>query len=499
MKQILLYLFAFLAINLPANAQTCTPQGNQTSYGTNDAWIGYVYSNSDLTGYVGYINEGVAGNPNFDQSFGGADVSYATNGCATQTETFSVRYRLNKTFAAGGYRFVVGADDGYRLSLDGGATWIINRWAAQSYVATTVNINLAAGNYNMVLEYYENTGSNRVTFNVAAVCVGTEDQSVYGTGNIWNGYVYEGINFDTYKGLVHEGTAGSMLFDESFGGNVVTYNTSTCSITTEVFSVRYRLRKAFAAGTYTFVLGADDGYRFSLDGGATWVINNWTLHSYTTSSYNVTLSGTYDMVIEYYEQNTNNRINFNMLQNSVLPINLVSFTGKQRGGALDLNWKLSDDSNPDFFEIEKSADGASFAKIATVKATASTSYTYTDASVTTGNSFYRMKMTDLTGTVTYSGVLSFRTNATVNQGINVFPNIITGNSLYMESAQAMNKAVVIISDANGRAVTQKVIGKINKGQISTIETSSYKLPAGMYFLQVVDGNENISVKRFIVK
>ncbi|RYY59923.1 MAG: T9SS type A sorting domain-containing protein [Chitinophagaceae bacterium] len=499
MKQILLSLFAFMAFNLQAHAQTCTPLGNQTSYGTNDSWIGYVYSNSDLTGYVGYVNEGVAGNPNFDQSFGGDNVSYATNGCSTQTETFSVRYKLTKTFAAGAYRFVVGADDGYRLSLDGGATWVIDRWVAQSYASTTYMVTLAAGTYNMVLEYYENAGSNRITFNLAAICMGTENQSVYGTGNIWKGYVYEGINFDTYKGLVTEGTTSNMTFDEGFGGNVVTYNTSACSINTEVFSVRYRLRKAFPAGTYTFVLGADDGYRFSLDGGATWAINNWTLHSYTTSSYNVALNGTYDMVIEYYEQTGNNRVTFNMLQNSVLPINLISFTGKQRSGALDLNWKVSDDSNPDFFEIEKSTDGASFAKLGTVKATSSVSYTYTDASVTTGNSFYRMKMTDLTGTTTYSNVISFRTNATVSQGINVFPNIITGNSLYMESAMAMTKATVIISDASGRAVSQKVIGKVNKGQISTIETSSYKLPAGMYFLQVVDGNENISVKRFIVK
>ncbi|RYY57169.1 MAG: T9SS type A sorting domain-containing protein, partial [Chitinophagaceae bacterium] len=33
----------------------------------------------------------------------------------------------------------------------------------------------------------------------------------------------------------------------------------------------------------------------------------------------------------------------------------------------------------------------------------------------------------------------------------------------------------------------------------TIETSSAKLPSGIYFLQVLDGNESVSVKRFIVK
>ncbi|MET0635487.1 MAG: T9SS type A sorting domain-containing protein [Chitinophagaceae bacterium] len=498
MKQILLSLFTLITIVNSLEAQTCSPLGDQTSFGSNNIWTGYVYSNADLTGYIGYVNEGTSASANFDQNFGGDNATYSTNGCATTTETFSVRYKLNQNFANGGYLFTVTGDDGYRLSLDGGATWVINKWVNQGYTATTYTATLN-GNVNMVLEYYENSGSNRITLNIVAGCTGTEDQSVYGTNNIWNGYVYEGVNFNTYKGLVHEGSSNNFGFDQSFGGNAVTYNTSACSITTERFSVRYRLRKSFTAGIYTFILGADDGYRMSLDGGATWVINNFTDHSYTSSSYNVTLNGSYNMVIEYYENGTHNRISFNMIQNSILPINLISFTGKQRNGGLDLTWKVSDDSNPDFFEIEKSIDGVSFQKIGTVKSTTNTLYTYTDVSLSGGNTFYRMKMTDLTGAVTYSNIVSFRTTAALTQGINVFPNIITGNSLYMETASALTKAMVIISDANGRQVNQRVIGKLAKGQISTIETSSSKLPTGMYFMQVIDGNESISVKRFIVK
>jgi hypothetical protein len=34
--------------------------------------------------------------------------------------TFSVRFRLRKTFSAGYYTFLVGGDDGFRLSIDGG-------------------------------------------------------------------------------------------------------------------------------------------------------------------------------------------------------------------------------------------------------------------------------------------------------------------------------------------------------------------------------------------
>ncbi|MET0634501.1 MAG: PA14 domain-containing protein [Chitinophagaceae bacterium] len=498
MKQFLLSLIALLAICTTSQSQTCTPLGNQTTYGTNDIWIGYVYNNSDFTDYAGYVNQGAPNNPFFDQNFGGENVSYSTNGCPVQTESFSIRYKLTRVVPGGTYRISVAGDDGYRFSVDGGATWIINKWATQTYMSTTIDITLS-GTINAVLEYYENTGANRLTFAFGAVCVPTENQLTYGTGNIWKGYVYEGTNFNTYKGMVREGTATNFGFDQNFGGAAVTYNTSACPVTTEQFSVRYRLVKSFVAGTYTFILGGDDGYRLSINGGNTWVINNWTAHDYTTSSYNVTLSGSYNLVIEYYGTSGQNRVTFNMLQNGILPVNLISFTGKQQNGGLDLNWKVSDDSNPDLFEIEKSTDGLSFRKIGTEKATSSTTYSFTDAAINAGTSFYRMKMTDLTGAVTYSKVISIRSTGSVSQGINVFPNIITGNSLYMEIAEVTDKAVVIISDVNGRQVNQQLIGRLAKGQISTIETSASKLPAGMYFLQVVDGNESIGVKRFIVK
>lgn len=489
-----------MAFTATSYSQTCTPQGDQTTYGTNDVWIGYVYDNMDFTGYVGYVTQGSSGNPFFDQNFGGNDVMYATNGCSIRTETFSVRYKLRRTVPNGTYRVTLGGDDGYRLSLDGGVTWIIdNAGNSGSYTTRVVDLTLS-GTVNAIIEYTENTGANRVLFQLGAVCVPMENQSVYGTGNTWRGYVYQGMNFETYKGMVTEGTSSSPVFDQSFGGDKVNYNTTACPVVTDTFSVRYRLAKTLTAGSFTFTLGADDGYRFSLDGGANWVINNWAPHSFTTSTYSASLpSGTYNMVIEYYERAGQNRVNFSLIQNTVLPVNLVSFAGKHQGTALELYWKVTDDSNPDYFEVEKSTEGGSFRTLGTVKATTATSYHFTDASLTSGNSFYRLKIKDLTGAVIYSNVISIRNNASVSSGVNVFPNIITGNSLNIETAAPLAKAMVIISDATGRQLNRTVIGRMSKGQVNSVETSVSKLPSGIYFLQVLDGNSNIGVQRFIVK
>ncbi|TAH04828.1 MAG: T9SS C-terminal target domain-containing protein [Sphingobacteriales bacterium] len=336
--------FFFVCTFLASQAQPCTPLGDQTSYGNNNVWIGYVYDAVNFTTYQGFVNQGNTTSPNFDQNFGGNAVNYNTNGCPTLTESFSVRYKLQKTFTNGSYDFTVGGDDGFRLSLDGGATWVINRWNDQGYNTVTYTAVLN-GTYNLVLEYYENTGGNRVSFAVAATCLPTGDPTVYGTNDIWNGYVYDGTNFNDYKGYINRGVAGNPNFDESFGGADVLFATSDCAVQTESFSVRFRLQKTFAPGDYEFTVGGDDGYRLSLDGGATWVINRWFDQSYNLSIYTTTLSGAADIVLEYYESGGGNRVSL-----AVTPV--CSGSGNPNTYGTSDVWRgyLYDGSNFDFYK-----------------------------------------------------------------------------------------------------------------------------------------------------
>jgi len=83
------------------------------------------------------------------------------------------------------------------------------------------------------------------------------------------------MNFDMYKGQVTEGIPASPNFDENFGNaaasNTATFNTGSCSITS-------------------------------------WVINKWNDQSYGITSYNANLSGTYNVVLEYYDNGGADRI-----------------------------------------------------------------------------------------------------------------------------------------------------------------------------------------------
>jgi hypothetical protein len=488
MKTIFCLLFTALALQ-SLQAQPCTPAGDETAYGISDTWIGYVYDNINFTAYSGYINEGVTGNPNFNESFGGDDVTLATNGCPVYTASFSVRYKLRKTLTPGNYQITVGGDDGFRLSIDGGATWIINRWYDQAYNFTAYTA-FFSGSYDMVLEYYENGGGNRVSFNISPACVAAGDQSAYGSGNIWNGYLYTGTAFDNYAGAVTEGIATNANFDENYGGSNTVYSTTDCNIITEQFSARYRLQKTFASGNYTFIVGGDDGFRLSLDGGTTWVINRWFDQGYTTSSYTAALSGSYNMVLEFYENGGDNRLSFAIT--GLLPVELSRFNGRYAATGNILDWTAAASVNSAYYQVERSSNGIDYAplgQVAAVNTDLPKDYTYTDRTPLPGDNYYRLRMVDNDGHFNYSAVIHLLTaNKT---GTRFYPSLVDAGVVYLHSATMMKAGRVALFDMTGKQVQQMILpAQVNAGQ--TLPIYLRQQAAGNYLLVCSNGGTIIS-------
>jgi hypothetical protein len=504
LKTILAGLTIFLFASHQADAQ-CTPQGDQTTYGANNVWNGYVYQGLNFKTYKGYVNEGTAASSNFDESFGGDQVNYSTNGCPVYTDTFSVRYKLTEAFANGNYQFTVGGDDGYRLSLDGGATWVINDWNDQSYTTNTYTVSLN-GTYNMVLEYYEDFGGNRISFNITTICSGTGDPTVYGANNVWNGYLYQGMNFNMYKGQVTEGLASNPNFNENFGNpggsNSAIYNTNSCSIQTFQFSARYRLQEVLPSGNYTITVGGDDGYRFSLDGGATWVINNWNDQSYTTTTYSASLNGTYNMVLEYYQNGGFDQVSFSMSSHIILPVTLVTWSASALSADVALlKWQTTDAVNFDHFIVERSTDGTSFQDVHTIQAATGNSgapqeYSYTDQYAYNGFLYYRLNMVDKDGTSTYSNIISISLHA--NPLTRIYPTVVENGMFFVESTQSIQQARLELFNMNGQRI-QETDWSVLQGQqqVSIGGSQSGKLPAGAYIARL-SANQSILAKQILI-
>ncbi len=125
-----------------------------------------------------------------------------------------------------------------------------------------------------------------------------------------------------YKGHV---IYNPLSFDVNFtntGGVPGTANNGT-SIScgdnySQNFSMRLLRTENFAPGFYQFSIQGDDGIRFSLDGGVTWVLSAWQEQTYASSlrSTNaafpngICLSGPTDLMIEYFQRPADARMTF---------------------------------------------------------------------------------------------------------------------------------------------------------------------------------------------
>ena len=145
------------------------------------------------------------------------------------------------------------------------------------------------------------------------------------------------------------------------------------------------------------------------------------------------------------------------LSDGALPVVLVSFTAVARERASYLEWLTSEEVNSSHFEIERSADAKSWARIGNVAATgdgvtsepASQRYAFTDENPLGGNNFYRLKMVDKDDTYAYSRIAKVELDG--RPEFAVYPNPASEKLLFSQNIQ-QNLASARLTDASGRTV-----------------------------------------------
>jgi len=337
-------------------------------------------------------------------------------------------------------------------------------------------------------------------FALAQPCTPLGDEVTYGTNNVWIGYVYNTVNFNSYRGFVNEGAAANPNFDENFGGANVSYVTNNCTITTETFSVRYKLTKVFANGNYTFTVGADEGFRFSIDGGTTWVIDKFTDQLYSTTTYATNLNGSVNMVLEYYDRNGANRVSFSVAA-SMLPVTITSFNAVAKSPhATQIEWTTEAESNIRSYVVQKSTDGSSYVDVGTVAPNDNSTankygFIYEHADVFAGATYFREKVLDKDGTMKYTNVAVVgATNNTLE--INVYPNPVTGQEFFWKADKNRSNVTVKILSLDGLLLQTRNYPKIEKDVV--LKETLRSVQRGYYRFSVTDG-EGVFLNRMIMK
>lgn len=187
----------------------------------------------------------------------------------------------------------------------------------------------------------------------------------------------------------------------------------------------------------------------------------------------------------------------------ILPVNLVSFTGKEESGQSVLNWSTAQEQNSDYFEIDRSAqENGGYTSIGKVGAAHNssqlTNYTFTDASPASGINYYRLKMADLDGKFVYSGVVVLNYNSNSQNLISVYPNPAHESfQLQFKNMQPGKYEMSLLSQAGQVVLTRsiQVSDPVNHQETVTLPT----LASGTYVVRIVDQSSKTYISKLLVK
>lgn len=170
---------------------------------------------------------------------------------------------------------------------------------------------------------------------------------------------------------------------------------------------------------------------------------------------------------------------------SILPIELVSFKGKNDGLQNTLEWITASEKNNDYFTIEKSGDAINFEQLAVVagagNSTSTLNYSaYDDKPFDI--TYYRLKQTNYDKTFKYSGTISIDRTKDEERISNVYPNPTKEDINFDVFTKTKSNLLVEVINNKGEQV-YKESQLVDEGNTSLkISMNDYR--NGVYLLKV---------------
>jgi hypothetical protein len=235
--------------------------------------------------------------------------------------------------------------------------------------------------------------------------------------------------------------------------------------------------------------------------GLTGVVTGTTVTLYTTtisnlyalvdaSGYNNNITGAFSSIASA-PTNTAFRGVALVPTATALPLTITSFNASFNGAATQLKWTSANEVNVKGYSIEKSVNGTAFTEVSFVSArniVGENTYTWTDNSMASGATYYRIKTTDKDGSLKYSQVVVINSRAGISAS--VFPNPAI-SSLTVNHTSAMLGAKLSVLTLEGKLIKSLAV---QQGAVQTAVSVS-ELLKGNYLL-IYQNNGEKTVTKF---
>ncbi|MFD2721774.1 T9SS type A sorting domain-containing protein [Hymenobacter monticola] len=183
-----------------------------------------------------------------------------------------------------------------------------------------------------------------------------------------------------------------------------------------------------------------------------------------------------------------------------LPVELRSFTAERRGADGLLRWATASEKNNDRFEVESSADGRTFRRIATVLGAGSSTqrhdYALPDPNLARYAAdlvYYRLRQVDRDGTAAYSPVRTVQVPAETGFAAQAYPQPFVNELTLLVRTGEDGPVVVLAYDAVGRLLfTHRAALAAGTNTVPLPQAAA--LPTGAYMLSITQQRYHRTLK-----
>lgn len=167
-----------------------------------------------------------------------------------------------------------------------------------------------------------------------------------------------------------------------------------------------------------------------------------------------------------------------------LPVTLTQILAKRNNDlSITVTWKVEQEQQLSHYEVERSADGVQFTKLATVTATNASEYTQLDAQPLSADNYYRIKAVSQSGAVQYSRIVKVAPLQLIST-MTVYPNPVVKHDLQLQlsSVKASSYKLQLYNNS-GQLVFEKTLQVAAGSQHLNIALPKY-LSKGNYRLSL---------------